>query len=394
MIKQGIEFFMERWLKDKASVTFELAQNKKYNADLKVGNIKGKMYPQDKKSYSLYSLETAKKIKEEIPRLLHSKCGLPKEKYKIQGSIGQGNPSEIPWICIFDKEVTKSAQQGFYIVYLFNSKMEGVYLSLNQGWTQYENEFGTKEGKIQIKRVSSYSKSILRGDQGFSYNDINLDATKILGEGYELGNICSKYYPINAIPSDEEIVDDLRNLIGVYRELKALVGSDIINIKGGISEDHFQEEIQESKRKELPEGKIEKKYKVDVKQTNIWVRDSNVAYTALDNASFLCENDIAHSTFISARTNKQFVEAHHLVPMEFQGDFEVSIDVPENIVSLCPNCHRAFHYSTNETKLKLVTAVFRKREWLLKKRGIIIHLKKLLEYYNTTPNTASDDHSG
>ena len=30
------------------------------------------------------------------------------------------------------------------------------------------------------------------------------------------------------------------------------------------------------------------------------------------------------------------MEAHHLIPMEFQDDFEHSIDVPENIISLCP----------------------------------------------------------
>ena len=81
-----------------------------------------------------------------------------KSKYKIQGSIGQGNPAEIPWICVFDLDITKSAQDGFYIVYLFTSDMSGVYLSLNQGWTQYEREYGTKEGRIEIKKNATVSK--------------------------------------------------------------------------------------------------------------------------------------------------------------------------------------------------------------------------------------------
>ncbi|MDC0870347.1 HNH endonuclease [Flavobacteriaceae bacterium] len=111
-----------------------------------------------------------------------------------------------------------------------------------------------------------------------------------------------------------------------------------------------------------------------------------MAFTALDNANFQCENDPTHKTFISARTGKQFVEAHHLVPMEYQGDFAVSIDVPENIISLCPNCHRAFHNSEASIQEGLIAKFFALRSSSLEERGIYISLDKLLEYYKTTPN--------
>ena len=101
--------------------------------------------------------------------------------------------------------------------------MSGVYLSLNQGWTQYERQFGVKEGRAEISKNSKYAKSLLKSDQGFSYDLIDLKATKSLGKGYELGNICSVYYSADSIPSEVEIINDLRNLIGVYRELKGVV---------------------------------------------------------------------------------------------------------------------------------------------------------------------------
>jgi 5-methylcytosine-specific restriction protein A len=35
----------------------------------------------------------------------------------IKGSPGQGNWGENPWIAIFDREITESAQSGFYPVF-------------------------------------------------------------------------------------------------------------------------------------------------------------------------------------------------------------------------------------------------------------------------------------
>ena len=386
MIRENLASFFNTWQIDKAKATEVLSENKKYNSDLKSGKIPGKTHPADKKTYSLYNLESAYIISKKLPALFYSKAGLPKRKYKIQGSIGQGNPAEIPWICLFDLDITKSAQDGFYIVYLFTSDMSGVYLSLNQGWTQYEREYGTKEGRIEIKKNAITAKNLLKSDQGFSYSPIDLKASKSLGKGYELGNICSVYYDANAIPSEEDLINDLRNLTGVYRELKGRVGSDIINIKSQLDEESFQIEIQKGKRKKLPSGAIPKKEKKQGYSSTSWARNENIAFTALDNANFQCENDPNHKTFKSARSGKQFVEAHHLIPMEYQGDFDVSIDVPENIISLCPNCHRAFHNSEASIQNSLITKFFTLRSASLEERGIYISLGKLLDYYKTTPN--------
>ena len=52
----------------------------------------------------------------------------------------------------------------------------------------------------------------------------------------------------------------------------------------------------------------------------------------------------------------QFVEVHHLIPMEKQNDFEDSLDVPENIVALCPNCHRKIHLASKSEKQPMIEA--------------------------------------
>lgn len=374
MIKDLFYNIFSRWSIDKSIAIEKLNIIKTFNAKNDSNNS-------PKKSFSLYDLETAKIISKSLPDLLYSKSGISRSKYIIKGSIGKGNPSEVPWICIFDIDITSSAQNGYYIAFLFDSKMGGVYLSLNQGWTQYENEFGIKEGKNQIKRNSLLARSFIFSDQGFSYDPINLNSNSKLGKGYEIGNICSKFYSLNDFPEDNELIDDLRNLIGVYRELKGHVGSHIIDLRGKISEDLFQEEIQKGTVKILKSGPIEKKDKIKNASSYVYPRNCNMAYTALINANFTCENNSEHFSFISAITNLQFVEAHHLIPMEFQADFKYSIDIPENIISLCPNCHRAFHNSIYEEKERLIKKFIDLRYDKLIKRGIIINLKQLLDYY-------------
>jgi 5-methylcytosine-specific restriction protein A len=101
---------------------------------------------------------------------------------------------------------------------------------------------------------------------------------------------------------------------------------------------------------------------------------------ALSEKGYACENDKTHVTFIGIRGHT-FMEAHHLVPIEFQDDFKVSIDVPENILCLCPTCHRSFHNSEVNLRKQLVSQFFNSSNFGLKNRGINITKNQLLKYY-------------
>lgn len=148
------------------------------------------------------------------------------EQYKVYGSSGLGNWAAVPWIGIFDKEITESATHGFYIVYLFREDMSGVYLSLNQGWTYYKEKYGTKEGRINISRVASVFQKLLSSSlNDFLVDTIDLKSKSDLAKGYERAHICGKYYPLSGIPADAELARDLINMLGVYRELKGIMGS-------------------------------------------------------------------------------------------------------------------------------------------------------------------------
>ena len=106
---------------------------------------------------------------------------------------------------------------------------------------------------------------------------------------------------------------------------------------------------------------------------------ADVSEHALSYANFKCEINADHPTFIRRKTNQPYTEAHHLIPMANQGDFDASLDVEENVVSLCSNCHNQIHYGKDAAKL--ITDLYEKRKAELKTVGINITLQELLNLY-------------
>ena len=112
--------------------------------------------------------------------------------------------------------------------------MSGVYLSLNQGWTYFKDKYGSKQGREKIKTVARAWKRILASSlNDFSYEAIDLKGKRGVGSlatGYELGHICGKFYSADAIPTEDIIIRDYNNLVGVYRELKGKMKSSILRL--------------------------------------------------------------------------------------------------------------------------------------------------------------------
>lgn len=129
-----------------------------------------------------------------------------------------------------------------------------------------------------------------------------------------------------------------------------------------------------SKLKEKPSPSITRKGQT------YFIRDHQVALNALNHASFKCEVNPLHQTFIRKKDNLPYTEAHHLIPMAFQNEFDYSLDIEENIVSLCSHCHNEIHYGKNSKEL--ITSLYNLRINLLKSKKIDISLQKLLSYYD------------
>lgn len=174
--------------------------------------------------------ENSKIITTVIPEILREKLSL-NDTYKVYGSVGKGRWSEIHWFAILDKSITTSTEDGYYIVVLFDKKLENIYLSLAVGWHQFEFEYGIRGAKQPIQDVCKYyARTLEIRPEGFKDGVIDLEAIQILGKGYQLGTIISKKYSISNV-SDDVLIQDIKTLLGSYQELKAIVGNSVLNLE-------------------------------------------------------------------------------------------------------------------------------------------------------------------
>ena len=124
---------------------------------------------------------------------------------------------------------------------------------------------------------------------------------------------------------------------------------------------------------------------VDKDGVRIFPRDRQTAVNALVHAGFTCEIDPRHLTFIRKHSDKPYTEPHHLIPLAMQDQFDVSLDVEENIISLCSNCHNEIHYGKDSDRL--IQKLYEKRKDHLARAGIAISEKNLLLMYGYPDDT-------
>ena len=148
-----------------------------------------------------------------------------------KGSPGQGSWATVPWIGLFDTTMSVSAAKRFDIVYLFSPDMKYVYLSLNQGWTFFKEAYG-KNAENNISKVSKYWQNTLanRTDR-MTVAPIDLTSSLLKKNdmvlGYELSNILSIRYDKDNLPSNAQLLTDMKYMLFCLNEIK----SELINEK-------------------------------------------------------------------------------------------------------------------------------------------------------------------
>jgi len=70
-----------------------------------------------------------------------------------------------------------------------------------------------------------------------------------------------------------------------------------------------------------------------------FIRNPYIVEQAKRIANGKCQDCGNLAPFLTKGTNEPFLEIHHIVPLSLDGE-----DTIENVVALCPNCHRKRHY--------------------------------------------------
>lgn len=191
-------------------------------------------------------------IRKEIAASLNENFDRFKSKYEIaiedlwvQGKDGEGNKAEIPWVRLGSKELSPSAMKGWYVVFLFAATGSNCYLSLGHSSMIYEGD--STEKRYQKPLPPELAGEMMQwGREKLQLNEIkvprlkfkmDLEAKGILAEAYNRTSLCGFEYPIQQIPSDEQIINDVEFLLEMLSKIYLLQETDA-TIPGSESPEH------------------------------------------------------------------------------------------------------------------------------------------------------------
>lgn len=252
------------------------------------------------------------------------------DRYLVHGSPGQGNWAKVPWVGIYDRFITESAQDGFYLVYLVREDFSGAYLSLNQGVTTVRNVYGADAKVALAARAADYIARLGSGPPSTVTGPIDLAAKNAssLGAFYEAGAICSKYYERGRIPNDDDLGADLHQFIDLYFRL---VTKDLTPTSSSADEDDEVGLEQEDLTKLREHKRIERNRKLSEKARRIH--------------GYTCQSCGFDFSLKYGEIGRNYIEAHHLTPLHTLKGQKVSLDPKTDFSVLCSNCHRMIHRS-------------------------------------------------
>ncbi|MBS3793092.1 EVE domain-containing protein, partial [Candidatus Bipolaricaulota bacterium] len=140
----------------------------------------------------------------------------------VNGSAGQDNWADIPWIAILHEDETTTIQEGMYVVYLFDTVQERITLKLASGVKKLKDEVGKKEAREQLREKAEEIRSKI-DIPGFNEGELEYETTGV-GELYGPGTSFYKTYSLGDIPQPQELEDDL---VTVTRKYEQLIENDL-----------------------------------------------------------------------------------------------------------------------------------------------------------------------
>jgi predicted HNH restriction endonuclease len=147
------------------------------------------------------------------------------------------------------------------------------------------------------------------------------------------------------------------------------------SVSSELKEDEYDELYQSSVNDTTNTDKVRI---AKLKERDAYARDRNIAIKRMTLSGFICEYNPSHKLFVSRFSKKPYLEAHHLVPIGLQKDFEKPLDTIHNVFCLCPYCHRAVHHAEVPVARNILSNLAAKRPIL---KAFNLSVPDLLSFY-------------
>lgn len=159
-------------------------------------------------------------IRENLSRVVDPKLGMA-----VEGQDGVGRKSRVPWVRIYSPAESPSPTSGWYVVYLFSADSDSCYLSLSHGSTQWDGGSLVPRTAEEMSALMGWARTTLGTlpDPRLS-PVVDLGVPKgSLGYAYQGTIVTALQYRRDALPSTEELLEDLRMMTQL---LLRLYGAD------------------------------------------------------------------------------------------------------------------------------------------------------------------------
>lgn len=173
-----------------------------------------KEYPVNEIGEGLTSHDARTAVETEIPKRLHEI--LEDSTLEIEGSVGKGRWTVIPWIAVMDPRETTNTQDGLYAVYLFEPQEQRVRLSLGLGITTLLNDLGKAEARDRLEEQTEQLRKKVDLPE-FSPGPVEFPHASGRNDLYGPGTIYYREYQMGEFPSNEVVTRDIHTLIEKYQ---------------------------------------------------------------------------------------------------------------------------------------------------------------------------------
>jgi 5-methylcytosine-specific restriction protein A len=224
---------------------------------------------------------------------------------------------------------------------------------------EVEQKWGNTSSKNYLMKAS-FAKEIFKVGLEYQALELCLNAPKL---DKKIKHLAASY-----LAEADQYVD-------IVQESDPLMESNqfqekINSLKLDVSEEYLKLELVPVKLSQKTSSLVQQTY-----------RNPRIVKEALIKAEYKCTLDQSHQTFIHKSSGNAYMEAHHLIPLQVQHRFEYSLDVPSNVVCLCPNCHRKVHYAHTSVQKESLAYLFKTHQANLEQQGLKVPLDTLLNYY-------------
>jgi hypothetical protein len=171
----------------------------------------------------------------------------------LVSGIGPSLPV-VPWIALLDDDVTTTTTDGMYLVYLFTSTLDAVYLSINQGATQHLRAAEADGHKGRGAEIAATKEIALETAQlrqlidnsllAHTLASIELGARRFLPRVYEAASIAAVRYPMSNVPDNVTLSADLSEFAGLYSQCVQLKDELVANRRIRTTARSLQQQVQ------------------------------------------------------------------------------------------------------------------------------------------------------